>query len=122
MKTISSAEFIDADFIENNFALLISLKKIPTVDSIEKHFVKPQTPIQTDMSFSNPKPDPDLRLRFIVFRTAVAAAAAAAAAVYFLTSAILLNFLVVVKILLENYINFSHHIKKKFSTTFLLIF
>ena len=53
---------------------------------------------------------PELRLRFIVFRTAVAAAAA----VYFLTAAIFLNFLVVVKILLENYINFSHHIKGKF--------
>ena len=52
--------------------------------------------------------DPELRLRFIVFRTADAAA------VYFLTAAILLNFLVVVRILLENYINFAHHIKGKF--------
>lgn len=36
LKTISSAEFNDADFIEKKFALLISLKKIPTVDFIEK--------------------------------------------------------------------------------------
>ena len=41
-------------------------------------------------------------------------AVADGAAVYFLTAAIFLNFLVVVKILLENYINFSHHIKGKF--------
>ena len=61
-------------------------------------------------------PYPELRLRFIVFRTAVAAAAAAA--VYFLTAAILLNFVVVVKILLENYINFSHHIKGKFDDVY----
>jgi hypothetical protein len=56
--------------------------------------------------------DPELRLRFIVFRTA------AAVAVYFLTPAILLNFLVVVEILLENYINFSHHIKGKFDDVY----
>ena len=60
LKTISSAEFIDPDFIEKKFALLISLKKIPTVDFIEKNFsnpkpqnrptgfFKPQTPIFTD--------------------------------------------------------------------------
>ena len=60
LKTISSAEFIDADFIEKKFALLISLKKIPTVDFIEKNFSNPkpqhdrpvvfkrQTPIFTD--------------------------------------------------------------------------
>ena len=51
-----------------------------------------------------------LSLRFM---TADRTAAASAAAVYFLTAAIFLNFLVVVKILLENYINFSHHIKGK---------
>ena len=58
LKKISSAEFIDADFIEKKFALLISLKKISTVDFIEKNFsnpktdrpvvFKPQTPIFTD--------------------------------------------------------------------------
>jgi hypothetical protein len=53
LKTIFSAEFIDADFIEKKFALLISLKKIPTVDFIEKNFSNPKT---TDRSFSNPKP------------------------------------------------------------------
>ena len=37
---------------------------------------------------------------------------AAEAAVYFLTAAILLNFLVVVKILMENYINFLHRSHK----------
>ena len=42
---------------------------------------------------------------------------AAAASVYFLTAAILLNF-VVVRILLENYINFSHHIKGKFDDVY----
>ena len=52
LKKISSAEFIDADFIEKKFALLISLKKISTVDFIEKNF-------------SNPKPQND---RPVVFK------------------------------------------------------
>ena len=55
-KKVSSAEFIDAEFIEKKFTLLISLKTIPTVDLIEKFFLKPQnrptgrfqTPIFTD--------------------------------------------------------------------------
>ena len=62
LKTISSAEFIDADFIEKKFALLISLKKIPTVDFIEKNFSNPKT---TDRSFSNPQPKtPNPKPRF----------------------------------------------------------
>ena len=57
LKIISSAEFIDADFIEKKFALLISLKKIPTVDFIEKKFLNPQIPKQPTGRFQTPNPD-----------------------------------------------------------------
>ena len=54
----SSAEFIDADFIEKKFALLISLKKISTVDFIEKNFSNPKTdrPVVFKPQTPNPKP------------------------------------------------------------------
>ncbi len=55
LKTISSAEFIDADFIEKNFHCWFHWKKFLRLISLKKIFSNPKTD-QTNWSFSNPKP------------------------------------------------------------------
>ena len=59
LKTISSAEFIDADFIEKKFALLISLKKISTVDFIENNFSNPKPQNDRPVVFKRRTPNAD---------------------------------------------------------------